>query len=85
MTVGTARRASDEEDEEDEEDANLDDFEARANLFVKMSLQRASGSKRDDYKDNMVYQARKDTIAQFQKLMMAKKCANCSAYASCTS
>ena len=72
----------DEEDEEDEPAESYEEFEARVNLFVASHLTAASGSKRDAYKDALVYQARKDLISDFLKTAMRKKCENknCGAY-----
>lgn len=73
-----------DDDEEDEEDAIVEQYEGRIDTYVRAALLRASGSKRDSYKDNMVYQARKDLIAGFNKIALAKKCARCAAYVSCS-
>ncbi|KAI0317937.1 beta and beta-prime subunits of DNA dependent RNA-polymerase [Amylostereum chailletii] len=71
-----ARSREDEEDEEDGPDETVAAFENRIEMFVKIQLFRASSSKRDEYKDSLVYQARKDLILQFQKASMVKRCQN---------
>ena len=82
-TMGKRLDITEEGDDtaQDQDEVALDDFEARVNLFVRASLHRAqaSGRKRDSYKDTLVYQTRKDTIQNFGKLAMAKKCAHCGA------
>ncbi|KAK7060450.1 hypothetical protein VNI00_001215 [Paramarasmius palmivorus] len=84
-----------EEDEEDEEEAaeaaaDKDtpdetpyEFIARVNLYVQIHLSRASGSKRDSYKDALVYQARKELINEFLKATVLNRCQNddCRSYA----
>ena len=57
-------------------DESPEEFQLRVGLFVKMHLIRASGSKRDDYKDGLVYQARKELIAEFLKATTLRKCNN---------
>ncbi|KAL1944308.1 hypothetical protein VTO73DRAFT_3493 [Trametes versicolor] len=71
------------EDEDDDEPAeSYEAFEQRVNLYVAAHLATASSSKRDSYKDGLVYQARKDVISDFIKTSMTKKCqnTNCGAY-----
>ncbi|KAF8631582.1 hypothetical protein AX15_002332 [Amanita polypyramis BW_CC] len=53
-----------------------DDFMRRINLYVAVHLTRAPSSKRDDYKDVLVYQARKSIFNEFLKATMLKKCQN---------
>ncbi|KAL4241893.1 DNA-directed RNA polymerase subunit [Abortiporus biennis] len=81
MRVAT-RNAKDEEDDEDEILETYEDFEKRVNLFVLSSLGRASSSKRDDYKDGLVFQERKALIQEFMKAIAVKKCqaGNCGAH-----
>lgn len=48
------------EDEDDDEPAeSYEAFEQRVNLYVAAHLATASSSKRDSYKDGLVYQARR--------------------------
>lgn len=70
----TLRVATD--DDEDSGDETITEFEHRVNLFVAVHLNKASSSKRDHYKDSLVYQARKDLIAEFLRLTITKKCSN---------
>ena len=84
----TSRKAKNREPhgEAEQEDVNMEDAEApgetedqfvrRINLYVAVCLARAPSSKRDDYKDILVYQARKEVISQFLKAAMLKKCLN---------
>jgi hypothetical protein len=67
-----------QDDDHDDESADetLQDFEQRLNLFVQIHLNRASSSKRDHYKDGLVFQARKDLIQEFRKVIQVKKCQN---------
>jgi hypothetical protein len=57
-------------------DETNSEFEARINLYVNIHLNRASSSKRDGYKDGLVYQTRKDLITDFLKSTILKKCQN---------
>ncbi|KAH9939980.1 beta and beta-prime subunits of DNA dependent RNA-polymerase [Amylocystis lapponica] len=71
------------DDDEDEPEESYEVFEARVNVFVASHLAVASSSKRDAYKDALVYQARKDLISEFLKVAIRKKCENknCGAFA----
>ncbi|KII94929.1 hypothetical protein PLICRDRAFT_169633 [Plicaturopsis crispa FD-325 SS-3] len=64
-------------------DETVTAWEQRLHLYVALQLSRASGSKRDHYKDTLVYQARKDLIIDFLKAALQKKCHNddCGAHA----
>ncbi|CAK5262993.1 unnamed protein product [Mycena citricolor] len=59
-------------------------FIKRLNMYVMLHLKRASDSKRDNYKDGLVYRARKELIAEFLKASSLSKCRNvdcgCPAY-----
>lgn len=83
ISVPTGGKSGDEEQEEEEEEEedskDIHVYAARLTTYVEGSLRGASGSKRDTYKDNMVYQARKDLISTFNKIAMVKKCSNCRA------
>ncbi|KAG5648886.1 hypothetical protein DXG03_000235 [Asterophora parasitica] len=57
-------------------DETVDQFMMRVNLYAAVHISRASGSKRDDYKDALVYQARKDLIHEFLKVTLLNKCQN---------
>jgi hypothetical protein len=59
--------------EDDDGGEGVEEFEARIHRFVQMSIERASSSKRDDYKESLVYQARKDVIAEFMRAIVARK------------
>lgn len=81
-----SKKGDDEEEDQDddEEDANDPEvpdetpqgFMTRINLYVAIHLHRASSSKRDNYKDGLVYQTRKDVINDFLKSCILKKCQN---------
>ncbi|KAG2154984.1 uncharacterized protein EDB93DRAFT_1130600 [Suillus bovinus] len=77
----TSHTAND--DDEDSRNETIPELESRVNLFVTVHLSKASGSKRDHYKDSLVYQARKDLIQEFLKTTITKKCSNegCGAFA----
>jgi len=88
---GKSKKGDDEEeDQDDDEDANEaevpdetpQEFMTRINLYVAIHLYRASSSKRDNYKDGLVYQTRKDIINDFLKSCILKKCQNgdCGSY-----
>ncbi|EMD40913.1 hypothetical protein CERSUDRAFT_131304 [Gelatoporia subvermispora B] len=84
LRVNTQRKArGDAEDEDDEPAESYEAFEMRVNAYVAAHLATASSSKRDSYKDGLVYQARKDVIQEFLKTAITKKCQNpnCGAYA----
>lgn len=65
-----------DEDAEDDALESFQAFERRVNAFVGVLLTRASSSKRDDYKENQVYQERKTIIQEFMKTAISKKCQN---------
>lgn len=73
-TTKKKRRADEEEDDEPAE--SYEEYEQRINLYVAAHMATASGSKRDSYKDGLVYQARKDVIQDFIKTTMTRKCQN---------
>jgi hypothetical protein len=79
------KKKSGVEEESDEDDADEmpdvpdetpEQFIMRVNLYVAVHLSRASSSKRDDYKDGLVYQTRKDLINEFLKTTLLNKCQN---------
>ncbi|KAI0065920.1 beta and beta-prime subunits of DNA dependent RNA-polymerase [Artomyces pyxidatus] len=69
-------RSKDDDSDDETVEETLEAFEARVRTYVQISLSIASGSKRDDYKDSLVFQARKDVIMDFHKSSMTKKCQN---------
>ncbi|KAL0949316.1 hypothetical protein HGRIS_009392 [Hohenbuehelia grisea] len=71
------------ESEDDCPDETPDEFQARIGLYLRVHFARASGSKRDHYKDGLVYQARKEVINEFLKATTLRKCQNegCNAFA----
>ncbi|KAF9464350.1 hypothetical protein BDZ94DRAFT_1162001 [Collybia nuda] len=80
-------RVSEEEEEEEEPelahmvgvevpDEKPEEFIMRVNLYVAVHLSRASNSKRDHYKDALVFQTRKDMINEFLKATLLNKCQN---------
>ncbi|KAH0839966.1 hypothetical protein J3R83DRAFT_921 [Lanmaoa asiatica] len=66
---------------EDSQDETEEEFENRIDLYVAIHLSRASSSKRDYYKNELVYQARKEVILDFLRITISKTCQNCRAYA----
>ncbi|KAG1816995.1 hypothetical protein EV424DRAFT_1624505 [Suillus variegatus] len=64
------------DDDDDSCNETIPELEHRVNLFVMVHLSKASGSKRDHYKDTLVYQARKDIIQEFLRTTITKKCSN---------
>ncbi|KAM5535538.1 hypothetical protein V8D89_010875 [Ganoderma adspersum] len=68
------KRSADEEDDEPAE--SYEAYEQRINLYVAAHMATASSSKRDAYKDGLVYQTRKDVIQDFIKTTMTRKCQN---------
>ncbi|KAG6378763.1 hypothetical protein JVT61DRAFT_13036 [Boletus reticuloceps] len=67
-------------DDEDSRDETVQEFEERVELYVNIHLTRASSSKRDHYKNELVYQARKEVIQDFLKIAISKTCQNCGAH-----
>ncbi|KAI0040088.1 beta and beta-prime subunits of DNA dependent RNA-polymerase [Auriscalpium vulgare] len=68
---------SKDDDDDDGPEEGVAAFEQRVKLYVQLSLMQSSGSKRDNYKDSLVFQARKDLIMDFHKAAVAqKKCQN---------
>ena len=65
-----------DEDGDDEPEESYEAYEQRINLYVAAHMATASSSKRDAYKDGLVYQTRKDVINDFIKVTMSKKCQN---------
>jgi hypothetical protein len=57
----------------------FEEYKERMDDLVQKSLRSASSSTRDNYKDGLVYQARKDVILEFLKAAIQKKCSNCGA------
>lgn len=69
-------RGAGDEDGDDEPEESYEAYEQRINLYVAAHMATASSSKRDAYKDGLVYQTRKDVINDFIKVTMSKKCQN---------
>ena len=65
-----------EGDEEDKEMESLEDFNKRVNLLVLLSIRANPDRNRDSYKEELVYQTRKDTIAQFLTVADTTRCQN---------
>jgi hypothetical protein len=63
-------------DDNDAPEESPEAFQQRVELFVSVHLARASTSKRDHYKDTLVYQTRKNLIAEFLKATIMRKCNN---------
>ncbi|KAI0959721.1 hypothetical protein AcW1_004466 [Taiwanofungus camphoratus] len=76
-------KRTEEEDDDDTPAESYHEFEQRVNTYVAIHLAAASSSRRDSYKDGLVYQARKEVIADFLKTSMLRKCKNpsCGAFA----
>ena len=51
----------------------------RINDYVEKAFKVHGKGQRDGYKDELVFQARREVIMEFLKYAMLKKCANCSA------
>ncbi|KAG6916710.1 hypothetical protein DXG01_005659 [Tephrocybe rancida] len=78
-----SKKKSGDEDSEEEEsdkpdipDETIEQYIMRINLYVAVHLARATSSKRDHYKDGLVYQTRKDLINEFLKSTILNKCHN---------
>ncbi|KZT72559.1 beta and beta-prime subunits of DNA dependent RNA-polymerase [Daedalea quercina L-15889] len=82
VVTKSGRKAKDIEEEEESAESDHA-FEQRINTYVAVHLATASSSKRDSYKDGLVYQARRELIDEFLKATMLKKCKNpnCGAFA----
>lgn len=74
--VQRKQNAAGEDEEEVETAESLEAFQHRVNLYVALQLQKASSSTRDSYKDEQVYQMRKEIIGDFIKATILKKCKN---------
>jgi hypothetical protein len=68
-------------DDETVEEQMESDFVKRINFFVYSQLATHKSRNRDDYKDTMVYQARKALMSEFLGAAPAKKCQNRGCYA----
>ncbi|CAL1701179.1 unnamed protein product [Somion occarium] len=75
LNVSTAKNGEDDEGS-DEPLESYEDFEKRVNAFVAVNFAAASSTSRDNYKDGLVFQERKNLISQFIKLTHTKKCPN---------
>lgn len=64
---------------DDSQDETEQEFEKRVELYVAIHLSRASSSKRDHYKNELVHQARKEVILDFLRIAISKTCQNCQA------
>lgn len=64
---------------EDSRDETEEEFEKRVDLYVAIHFARASSSKRDHYKNQLVHQARKEVILDFLRIAISKTCQNCRA------
>ncbi|KAJ6628876.1 hypothetical protein B0H10DRAFT_2209314 [Mycena sp. CBHHK59/15] len=80
---GKAKQADSDDSSDDDKpqgiavpDETIDEFVMRVNLYVAVHLGRSPASKRDHYKDGLVYKARKDLINEFLKASYATKCQN---------
>ena len=51
----------------------------RINDYVQKAFKVHGKGQRDAYKDELVFQTRREVITEFMKYAMLKKCANCSA------
>ena len=73
-------RHLDEQEQEDVESVAVEDIDAfamRIELWVQNHLRfGASTSKRDNYKDGLVYQERKAVIHEFIRATQRRKCSN---------
>ena len=67
-------RGGDDEEDDGEPEETYEAYEQRINLYVAAHMATASSSKRDAYKDSLVYQTRKDVINDFIKTTIARKC-----------
>ena len=72
----TTKKTRGAEDEDEEPGETYEAYEQRIDLYVAAHVAAAGSSKRDAYKDGLVYQARKDVINDFIKTVMTKKCQN---------
>ena len=76
-----SKSKSEEDNEEADDDVGFPDetpqeFMTRINLYVAIHLSRAKGNTRDNYKDGLVYQVRKELINDFLKNTILRKCQN---------
>lgn len=77
LQLKTHKAQKDKEEDIDMEDAETEvQFMQRVNLYVAVHFARAPANKRDNYKDILVYQARKEIINEFLKATVLKKCLN---------
>ena len=76
VSINLRKNTDENENAEGIDDESLADYEKRINLFVLLHLRLHPQRKRDDYKDGLVYQTRKQTIAEFMAGAMLKRCQN---------
>jgi len=70
-------KTRDEEATEVQDDVALN--VKRINDYVEKAFKVHGRGQRDAYKDELVFQTRREVITEFLKYAMLKKCANCSA------
>lgn len=75
LNLAGTKGGGEDDDDEDEQLETYEAFETRINAFVALHI-RQSSSSRDSYKEGLVYQERKNLIAQFIKSTHSKKCQN---------
>lgn len=82
--AGPATLSDEDEGEPTEEvpveDESLEQYAARLDFYVRITLQRSAGTSRDDYKKGgIVYDRRRKLISEFLKSLTKKKCGRCGA------
>ena len=82
MRMYAPGRGKDEDSDDDGPKETYEEFETRVNAYVAICFQKASSSKRDHYKDGLVYQERRAVIQEFLKTSAMRRCQNpgCGAY-----
>ena len=77
-----SQEGDEEEGEETVAEEVMQDYHKKIQLYVQLHLAMATQTKRDHYKDTLVYQERKVVMSEFLKATLLKKCQNgdCEAY-----
>ncbi|EJD01575.1 beta and beta-prime subunits of DNA dependent RNA-polymerase [Fomitiporia mediterranea MF3/22] len=83
MKPNVSQNEDGSEDEDTAADESLEEFSRRVKMTTQLFLRMHPERKRDDYKDGLVFQARKDVIAEFLATTALKRCQNndCKAFA----
>ena len=76
MKIRISRHGKGDGDEEEVKEESVSEFAARINTYVTIAIRMHPNRSRDQYKEELVYEARKNLIAEFFAATTLKKCEN---------